>query len=386
MSRTLLIKIGLLVCLALNVFLVHSQVVSETQRLRIYMRNSSIVYKGTLLFDDGKEMKFMTDEIGPLILKKEQLRRLEVIKPEVKKNVERGFLNLNDESPFSTRYNFTTNAFPIKKGSNYAMFSLYGPEIHIALNDRLNVGYMTTWAISPMALTAKYSFKSKREKLHFGLGTLLLSSGHTQSGKGYGTLTYGCMTLGKRDKNITLSAGYIYWQGGAKKINPGYYTTEFMSRNELSTYDNVPLRLRENDYGYRAINSTFVADSNLSNGYLTRGIVIGLNGTMPIGGNAHFVFETAYSQCNGSREAIVRTEHRTEPANAEGTWFNKYNVYKVTVEPYQSKVVMFSPGIRFQSTENFAWQCSVSGIYIKNSHDRIGKGLPLPMITLFKKL
>jgi hypothetical protein len=107
---------------------------------------------------------------------------------------------------------------------------------------------------------------------------------------------------------------------------------------------------------------------------------------MPIGGNAHFVFETAYSQCNGSREAIVRTEHRTEPANAEGTWFNKYNVYKVTVEPYQSKVVMFSPGIRFQSTENFAWQCSVSGIYIKNSHDRIGKGLPLPMITLFKKL
>jgi hypothetical protein len=53
---------------------------------------------------------------------------------------------------------------------------------------------------------------------------------------------------------------------------------------------------------------------------------------------------------------------------------------------YSALFVMLSPGVRFQPTQNFAWQVSMTSVIIKNSHDTVVKGIPLPMVTLFKKL
>ncbi|MEY3597803.1 MAG: hypothetical protein RL521_225, partial [Bacteroidota bacterium] len=298
-------RLTLVLFLGMLSVLVDGQEVNDTTRYKIFMNNSSVIYKGTFVMDDGREMKFITDEVGPIILKKKQLRRLEKLGNEV--GVEqRAYLELNDESPFSTRYNFTTNAFPIKKGHNYFMTSLYGPEIHFALTDRLNIGYMTTWATSPMAVSIKYSFKTKNEKIHFGMGSLLLSSGFAQLGKGYGALTFGSLTFGDRNKNFTVSAGYLYWKSGAKQIKPGHYTSDYTNQDSIPDPNKGLLRKNPDDIGFREINSYHISDTSITYGYPLSGGVIGFNGTMPIGGSSHFVFETMVGNFKGTREVITQ--------------------------------------------------------------------------------
>jgi hypothetical protein len=369
---------------------VNGQEVNDTTRYKIFLKNSSVIYKGTFVMDDGREMKFITDEIGPLILKKKELRRLEKLGNEMIA-AQRAYLELNDESPFSTRYNFTTNAFPIKKGHNYFMTSLYGPEIHFALSDRLNVGYMTTWATSPMALSIKYSFKTKNEKIHFGIGSLLLSSGFAQLGKGYGALTFGSLTFGDRNKNFTVSAGYLYWKSGAKQLLPGHYSTEYTNQDSIPSAINASLRKQPDDIGFREINNWHVSDTSLTYGYPISGGVLGFNGTMPIGGSSHFVFETLIGNFKGTREVITQVgEPLVYNLNApndpwQDMYVHKFR-YRVETVSYSALFIMLSPGVRFQPTQKFAWQVSMTSLVLKNSHDSVVKGIPLPMITLFKKL
>jgi hypothetical protein len=383
-------RLTLVLFLGMLSVLVDGQEVNDTTRYKIFMNNSSVIYKGTFVMDDGREMKFITDEVGPIILKKKQLRRLEKLGNEV--GVEqRAYLELNDESPFSTRYNFTTNAFPIKKGHNYFMTSLYGPEIHFALTDRLNIGYMTTWATSPMAVSIKYSFKTKNEKIHFGMGSLLLSSGFAQLGKGYGALSFGSLTFGDRNKNFTVSAGYLYWKSGAKQIKPGHYTSDYTNQDSIPDPNKGLLRKNPDDIGFREINSYHISDTSITYGYPLSGGVIGFNGTMPIGGSSHFVFETMVGNFKGTREVITQvgpTEvyNLNEPNDFwADNYVHKFH-YRVETVGYSALFVMLSPGVRFQPTQNFAWQVSMTSVIIKNSHDTVVKGIPLPMVTLFKKL
>ena len=44
--------------------------------------------------------------------------------------------NSNDE-PFMTRYHFTNNALPNKKGDHYFLLSLFGPEVHFGMTENL---------------------------------------------------------------------------------------------------------------------------------------------------------------------------------------------------------------------------------------------------------
>ena len=102
---------------------------------------------GKVLSDDGRELLLNTDKAGKVYIRKDDVKSIELIK---KGDV------INNEyvsaGPFTTRYQITNNALPIKKGENYAMWNLYGPEVHFAVTSRLNVGVMATWIASPIAL------------------------------------------------------------------------------------------------------------------------------------------------------------------------------------------------------------------------------------------
>jgi hypothetical protein len=49
------------------------------------------------------------------------------------------------------------------------------------------------------------------------------------------------------------------------------------------------------------------------------------------------------------------------------------------VSDFNGRAMMISPGMRFQSTENFAWQFSLATV----AADEIA--FPAPFLTLFKK-
>ena len=100
---------------------------------------------GKILNDDGREILLESREVGKIYIRKENIKSIVPYKAENFQDVSG---ELRATGPFTTRYYFTTNSLPIKKGENYAMINLYGPEVHFALSDRFSLGVMSTWSAS----------------------------------------------------------------------------------------------------------------------------------------------------------------------------------------------------------------------------------------------
>ncbi|MFM7234591.1 MAG: hypothetical protein ACKOZM_08365, partial [Flavobacteriales bacterium] len=108
------------------------------KRVAVVMTNGN-EYIGTITKDDGREILLNSESVGPIFLLKSDIRTIH--DAESPKSVVQG--EFRDTGPFTTRYCFTTNALGIKKGENYTMLNLYGPEVHLALTDRFSTGIMT---------------------------------------------------------------------------------------------------------------------------------------------------------------------------------------------------------------------------------------------------
>ena len=102
---------------------------------------------------------------------------------------------MREESPFSTRYAFfTNNALPIKRNDHYAMVDLFvGPEVHFCVNDRLNLGIMSTWIGSRWSLSSKYTIPTSNKKVNL-CASMLGTTGYLNGFQGFGGLHWGTFT------------------------------------------------------------------------------------------------------------------------------------------------------------------------------------------------
>lgn len=302
----------LLICasIALNALIALAQPAEyANDRFTITLKNGT-EYIGKIISDDGREMLIQTETIGKLYVLKTDLKGIRKIDEKKVDEFEENFLTGGrylDDGPFTTRYNITTNALPIKKGENYAMTNFHGPEVHFAVSNRLNLGIMTTWIASPMAIAAKYSIPTKKPNLNFSIGTIVMTSGYWSNFRGYGHLSFGNVTFGDRLNNLTLSAGYFSFNGPS----------------------NNPLR----------------------------GPLGSVAGSFKVGPKANFIFDSMF-----------------------GFIDYKYQMLRgVDVSEFNGRAFMVSPGMRFQSSESFAWQLSMAAVAV----DEVA--FPAPFLTLFKK-
>jgi hypothetical protein len=268
----------------------------------------------------------LTPKIGKIYIEKSQVK-------EVKKYEEIPVIKNGDylvESPFTTRYAYTSNAFPIKKNVNYTMVNLFGPEIHFALTDRFSLGVMTTWIGSPLAFDAKYSFRSKREKLNFSLGGIIGTSGYIYKGNGYGGLSWFTATYGSRLDNVSFSGGYGF----------------IGSLEDKSRFKGGPL------FSIAAIKK--------------------------IGKTTSFIFDSMLSFTQ-KIETIT-----TETFNGYDQYNYPYYSYTQEVKNITNIAFFLMPGMRFQTTENKAFQVSLAGVI--NVHGSNTSSFPIPMCSWFYKL
>jgi len=179
--------------------------------LYVVTLNSGEIRIGKIISDDGREVLLLSKEIGKIYIRKENIKS---IAPYVEKEFQNVHGELRAAGPFTTRYCFTTNSLPIKKNENYALVNLYGPEVHFAVSNRFSIGIISTWIASPFILATKYTIPTKNEKLNFGLGTLMGTSGYLNAFRGFGGLHWGMVTYGDRLNNITFSAGFSYIKSG----------------------------------------------------------------------------------------------------------------------------------------------------------------------------
>ncbi|MBM3448543.1 MAG: hypothetical protein FJX90_05500 [Bacteroidetes bacterium] len=175
---------------------------SDTKVIKLTNGNE---YIGKIISDDGREILIETNNVGKIYLLKKDVQSISAYDPTE-------FTVLNNEvvksTTFSTRYTFTTNALPLKKKDSYYMINLWGPEFHMTIADNFNIGVMSTWFASPIALAAKYSIPTKNPNVNFSVGEIIGSGGYIAPEMVL-SLSFANITLGDRDKNITFAGGYL---------------------------------------------------------------------------------------------------------------------------------------------------------------------------------
>ncbi len=208
---------------------------------------SSKIYTGTILKDDGREIEMMTQSMGKMIFAKTLINRISVIKKDVSTTTqdENGEITEDvyktvNEEPFTTRYHFTNNALPNKKGDHYFLLSLFGPEVHFGVTKNLTVGMMTSWATDPTVLVTKYAFNSK-SNTHFSIGNLVGVLGYIigPDNSQFGGLHWGTITQGDRSNNLSLSLGYGWRESNNEALVIGLGGIAKLSKKASLIFDSM---------------------------------------------------------------------------------------------------------------------------------------------------
>lgn len=323
----------------------------EQNRVVVVLANGN-EYIGTIEKDDGREMYLMTINMGGVYLQKTDIRS---VKPVTSDNqiVAGEFRNTG---PFTTRYAFTTNALSINKGENYTMLNLYGPEMHMAVTNRLSVGIMSSWIGSPLILALKYTIPTKNPNVNFSVGNLAATSGYLQSFRGYGNLAFGNVTLGNRLNNVTLAGGYFMYRGGGL---------------DNYTEETAAIRTSKLDYDY--------PDAPTGLPKPVQGPMLSIGGIARIGAKASFVFDSMLGFFKHEYYTEERTTIREEQYNPNYI-AGEYD-HRIVKKSSNSSAMFIMPGMRFQRDERKAFQFSLAGVVIKDGGESIS--FPLPLCTWF---
>jgi hypothetical protein len=316
-----------------------SQVEEITDSTKIITLNNGDTRVGEIISDDGREILFLTKDIGKVFIRKQDIKSIRPYVPEAGEIVDGNFLA---NSPFTTRYYFTTNARPLKKGEDYVMIHLYGPEVHFSVNDRLSVGVMTTWIASPFVLAAKYSIPTKNPNVNFGIGTLLGTSGYLNTFRGFGGLHWGMATFGDERQNVTVSLGYSY-------MNPGSIVYNSTGVNSLTKLSKAP--------------------------------VLSFAGIKKIGKRASFFFDSMIFFGKSTK------------TSSNGYVYNpitgSYDYVGTSATVYRNTIAFFMPGMRFQSGPKSAFQFALAGVIYSEKNTKTNYNnilsFPVPQCSWFIK-
>lgn len=343
----------------------------ETDTLKyLIVRNNGIEYVGQIISDDGRELLIMTQQLGKIYIPKSEVKSIS----KIDESTDYRAGEYLGQGVFTTRYQFTTNAFPIKKGENYALINLYGPEVHFGVLPNLSVGIMATWIASPIALALKYTIPTQNPKLNFGLGTIMASSGYFNQAKGYGGLHWGMATYGTRRSNATLSLGYGYF-------NSGFSFTSQNSYYQPGTYAAV-----FSQGGYSFPIPEMLTYENKVGSFKTP--IVGVSGITGVGKKASFIWDVMII---GGNKRTIFTDQQIEYFYDPNTGQPSSVVYNDPFMEVKSTNIVIMPGMRFQKDQNRAFQVTLAGV-IGRREETVNYQLevnqysfPIPMLSWFYK-
>jgi hypothetical protein len=389
MKRLLVVLISL--CLSVAV---QAQETEPTDtNLYLVQKTDGAEFYGYILKDDGREILLKTLNIGNIYINKSDIRSIKVADKNVKVIEGSGvYSEFRDQGPFTTRYYFTTNAFPIEEKENYAMIHLWGPEIHFGVTEKFSVGVMSSWIASPIGVAAKYNLVSE-EDFALAAGTIVGSSGYLLNAQGFFGLHWLTATKGDRMKNISFSAGYSYANlSDWIEIGPKYAINDYSWNPETKDYE---YRYPIDSYSAEEALRRKLTGSPYGNTYWNQGTVgaavIGVGGIAPVGKKASFIFDAM--GFIGNRPDVEYTDMDVN------VWYEEYDprigqtrdvngTFTIGVgsptakTPFVNLVLM--PGMRFTQSYDKAFQVALAGIiHFEPGQDPIP--IPIPMISWFRQ-
>jgi len=175
---------------------------SNADKMFKVVKQNGAVFYGKIKSQDAREVLLQTKELGEVFIPRHEISEMRELAPEELST--QG--TLKPDEVFSSRYFFTTNGLPIKKGEGYVKWSLTGPDIQFAVGKNMAVGFITTWLGTPLIGSFKYSHKLS-ENAHLGVGTLL-GTGSWLSPRSFLAVPFAALTFGDHQNNLNVSAGY----------------------------------------------------------------------------------------------------------------------------------------------------------------------------------
>jgi hypothetical protein len=304
-------------------------------------------YIGIILSDDGREVLIETKALGKIYIPKSEIRS--ITKVEDKNRIVHG--EFRETGPFTTRYAFTNNAHPVTKGESYALLNLYGPEVHFAISNNFSLGIMATWLASPMVLALKYSIPTSDSTINFSVGTLMGTSGYLNTFRGYGGLHWANVTLGNRMNNVTLGAGYGYFDAGFNNLmeTPGTYYN-------MEPAESLP---------YPVIDGPMAS----------LGLIV------KVGAKASFVFDAIFMYIDEEFSEVETTYYDGYYDEENDVWVDPTYRHDVELVRETGFAMIIMPGLRFQKTPKKAFQFNLAGVAYTGGDNPTS--FPFPMCTWF---
>ncbi|MFN5418094.1 MAG: hypothetical protein ACK5B9_13630 [Flavobacteriia bacterium] len=319
------------------------------------VKQNGVEYIAQIISDDGREVLIFTKELGKIYIPKSEIKSMKKIdRPQ---DVVAG--EFRDSGPFTTRYYFTTNALPIKKGENYALVNLYGPEVHFAVTNSTSVGVMATWIGSPIALAVKQTFKTKDPMWNLSIGTITGTSGYLNSFRGFGGLHFANVTYGNRNNNVTLAGGFGHFSLGEDDYTYGNQYIEFPSNT------------------YPTINGTLQKSPTRTAG------LFALSGITKVGAKASFIFDVIFAFSNPKINQYTSGNLIPDSWDQNGNYTPGINYIKTQDIKDPRTYFIFMPGMRFQKNDKQAFQFALAGVSAKVEGDLYT--FPIPMCSWFFK-
>jgi len=183
----------------------YAQANYDPDKTYLVIKNDGARYIGNIISENAQEVIIKTENLGEVAIPKHEIKEIrELNENEVDRNGQ-----IIEESKFASRYYLSSSAYPLRKGNNFIIWNLYGPDVQFGISDNISMGITTTWVGVPIFGSAKYSFL-KDKNIGFSVGAMLGTGSWAAPEFGL-AVPFGTVTFGQYERNLSLSVGHGFY-------------------------------------------------------------------------------------------------------------------------------------------------------------------------------
>ena len=212
--KRLIALLAIAFCMLLSVSVYSQQKNDSTYRVETVDGNE---YIGKIISRDSSGITMSTAQLGTITIRAADIKKITAVSG-IKIENGREWL----ENPQASRYFVAPSGYGLKKGEGYYQnVWIFFNQVSYGVTNYFSIGagvvplFLFAGTETPVWINPKLSIPVVKDKFNVGAGVLAGTVIGLEN-SGFGVL-YGTGTIGSRDRNISIGAGWAYSDGGISK-------------------------------------------------------------------------------------------------------------------------------------------------------------------------